>query len=424
MLVVAHAPWIFLALSIVSLLLSLNVERPIRWPATVAVLSFFAGWLTSELVFHALAIQLGIIVVSVAAGGMSAWPGWVALACSLAAIALLLRSLASSRAAAGAVRDALSRGLGEDYRPDVGEASSALAPLEFGFGALALPFRIRHPEVERIRDVVYVQGERHRLRLDVYRKKDGGSRRPALLQVHGGGWIVGSKDQQGLPLVTHLASRGWVCVSANYRLSPRATFPDPLIDLKHALAWIREHAEEIGADPDFVVVTGGSAGGHLATLVALTANEPSYQPGFEGVDTSVRACVAFYGVYDFTDRYGVWPHRGLHRLLEWWVVKAPLASARDRFERASPMGQVHDRAPPFLIVHGDRDTMVPVEEARHFARDLRSVSKAPVVYLEVPGAQHAFEVMPSIRTASVIRGVEQFLTTVHAHYERERALAT
>jgi len=209
-------------------------------------------------------------------------------------------------------------------------------------------------------------------------------------------------------------------VSANYRLSPRATFPDPLIDLKHALVWIREHAEEIGADPDFIVVTGGSAGGHLASLVALTANDPAYQPGFEDADTSVRACVAFYGVYDFTDRYGVWPHRGLARLLEWWVLKAPLATERDRFERASPMGQVHDRAPPFLIVHGDRDTMVPVEEARHFAADLRKVSKAPVVYLEVPGAQHAFEVMPSIRTAFVIRGVEQFLNTIHAHYERSR----
>ena len=93
----------------------------------------------------------------------------------------------------------------------------------------------------------------------------------------------------GLPLMYHLAARGWVCVAANYRLSPRATFPDHLIDVKRALAWIKRHGAEYGADPDFVVVTGGSAGGHLAALVALTANDPEYQPGFEDVDTTVQA---------------------------------------------------------------------------------------------------------------------------------------
>src|SRR5438093_55527 len=112
-------------------------------------------------------------------------------------------------------------------------------------------------------------------------------------------WILGSKNEQGIPLMRHLASRGWVCVSANYRLSPRATFPDHLIDCKRAVQWIREHGAGYGANPDFLVVTGGSAGGHLAALVALTANDPEYQPGFESADTSVSGCVAFYGVHDF-----------------------------------------------------------------------------------------------------------------------------
>ena len=116
-----------------------------------------------------------------------------------------------------------------------------------------------------------------------------------LLQIHGGGWMISNKNQQGFPLVYKLAANGWVCVSINYRLSPKATWPDHLVDCKRALAWVREHIDEYGGDPDYVVVTGGSAGGHLAAMVGLTANDPEYQPGFEAVDTTVRAMIPLYG---------------------------------------------------------------------------------------------------------------------------------
>ncbi len=202
-------------------------------------------------------------------------------------------------------------------------------------------------------------------------------------------------------------------MAANYRLAPRATFPDPLVDLKRAVAWIRRHGPEYGADPDFLVVTGGSAGGHLAALVALTPNAPEYQPGFEDVDTAVAGCVAFYGVYDFTDAEGHWPHRGLERLLERQVLKAPLAAARTAWERASPIYHVGPHAPPFFVIHGDRDTMVPVAEARRFVAALRRASREPVVYAEIPGAQHAFEIFPSLRTTFVIHGVERFLAWLY-----------
>src|SRR6185436_15371287 len=197
-------------------------------------------------------------------------------------------------------------------------------------------FRMGLPEVERVKNISFGPHGR-RNKLDVYRHKDHPTKCPTLFQVHGGGWVIGNKDQQAIPLMQHLASRGWVCVAANYRLSPRATFPDHLVDLKRALAWIREHIAEYGGDPEFLVVTGGSAGGHLAALVALTANEPEYQPGFESVDTSVAACVAFYGVYDFTDRNGVWGHPGLRRLLERRVMKVSLASGGEAWEKASPI---------------------------------------------------------------------------------------
>jgi acetyl esterase/lipase len=218
----------------------------------------------------------------------------------------------------------------------------------------------------------------------------------------------------------HLASRGWVCVSINYRLSPRATFPDPIVDVKRAIAWIRAHGAQYGADPSFLVVTGGSAGGHLCALAALTGNDPEYQPGFEDVDTAVDGCVAFYGVYDFTDRHGQYRNRGLAQLLERRVMKVPMATARDAYERASPMSRVSEEAPPFLVVHGDRDTLVPVAEARHFVATLRARTKAPVAYAEIPGAQHAFEIFPSLRTALVVHGVERFLTYLYGRARDSR----
>ena len=91
-----------------------------------------------------------------------------------------------------------------------------------------------------------------------------------LVQIHGGGWLWGRKEGQAEPLMGHLAERGWVCVAPNYRLSPRATWPDHIVDVKRALAWVKSNIAEYGGDPGFLVVTGGSAGGHLASLAGLT----------------------------------------------------------------------------------------------------------------------------------------------------------
>lgn len=276
------------------------------------------------------------------------------------------------------------------------------------------PLPLLDPRLERIEDIQYAPGAGRRHRLDVIRLRGGDrearSPAPVLLQIHGGAWIIGDKRQQGLPLVSHLAAQGWVCVATNYRLSPRSTFPDHLVDCKLALRWIREHIAEQGGDPSLVVVTGGSAGGHLAAMLALTPNDPEWQPGFEDVDTSVAACIPFYGVYDFTDRFGI---RGsgdpLRPLLERFVMKAPLARARAAYERASPMSHVGPHAPPFLVVHGTHDNLVPVEEARRFVALLRERSRAPVAYAEIPGAHHAFDVLRSVRALHVVCGVERFL---------------
>ena len=170
-----------------------------------------------------------------------------------------------------------------------------------------------------------------------------------------------------------LTSHGWVCVAANYRLS-HATFPDHLVDVKRVLTWVRTHAADLGGDPDFVAITGGSAGAHLAALAALTPNQPEYQPGFESADTSVQACVPFYGIYDFTNRAGRLGGDGMGGFLERIVMKERIADAPESFRRASPICLVRPDAPPFAIVHGTNDSFAHIEDARAFVQELRAAT--------------------------------------------------
>jgi len=165
-----------------------------------------------------------------------------------------------------------------------------------------------------------------------------------------------------------------------------------------------------------VAVSGGSAGGHLSSLVALSAGDPTWQPGFEEADTSVQACTPFYGVYDMTGdpstsgRYGP----SLKHLLERRVMKVRIADERELFEQASPTYRVHRQAPPFFVFHGRNDTLVPVADARHFVAALRRVSASPVAYAELPKAQHAFDVLASPRSRATTAGVAAFLEALRA----------
>ena len=415
--------WLFLLLSLVGAWLTYNVYRPSFAAEKRAALSFFVGWLTAELALHQIVLQAIVTVLFAWAGALAAWPGKLGLLITVGSWIALARAYRLSFAAAPIVERALTGGLGPDYREKVEPALAARFASALDWRPIVRPFPMRHPEVERIRDITFARVNGIDLKLDVYRPRHRPPNCPTLLQIHGGGWMVGSKNEQAIPLMLHLAARGWVCVTANYRLSPHATFPDHLIDCKRAVQWIHEHGAEYGADPDFIVVTGGSAGGHLATLMALTANEPEYQPGFESVDTTMAACVAFYGVYDFTDRHSYWHHGGLNRMLERQIMKAAHHEAPDAYAKASPMSRVHPAAPPFFIIHGDLDTLVPVEEARHFAAMLREATDSPVVYAEIPGAQHAFEILPSPRTQLVVHGVDRFLAYVYSQHLARRAAA-
>ena len=252
--------------------------------------------------------------------------------------------------------------------------------------------------IEILHDLRYAEGAGRRHRLDVYRPATPVDGAPVLVQIHGGAWILGNKRQQARPLMHHLTASGWVCVAPNYRLSPKATFPDHLVDVKLSPAVGTRARRGVRRRPDFVVITGGSAGGHLATLAAFTANDPTFQPGFEEVDTSVAACVPFYGAYDLTGRFGGIGADGTGGLIEHLVLKRKLADDSAAFSRASPLDQIHAGAPPFMIVHGTDDSLVPIEEARAFAARLREIPTCPTIFLELPGAQHAFEIFNSVRS--------------------------
>lgn len=417
-------PWLFLFVTIVGALFTFNAHLPRPANSLLSGPSFLAGWLTSELVPHHFAWQLVATIGFAWAGALSAWPGWLGLGITLASWAALFAMVPMARRSEPIVEEALQQGLGRGYETIALRAAGGLRDAFEPERRFVNPFRFRHPDVRVIPDVRYAEGAGKRHLLDVYvpREPAGDGRgAPVLLQIHGGAWTVGHKRQQALPLLHHLAARGWVCVAINYRLSPRATFPDHLVDVKQAIRWIREHIAEHGGDPSFLALTGGSAGGHLTALAALSANDPEYQPGFEHVDTRVQAAVPFYGVYDFTDRQGLDPSRRFLRFAERVVMKQRIRHAREAFERASPMSRVHEGAPPFFVIHGTHDSLVPVQDARHFVSLLRRTTASPVCYAELPNAQHAFEIFHSFRTRNIVRGVDRFLAFVHARWCEARA---
>ena len=248
--------------------------------------------------------------------------------------------------------------------------------------------------------------------LDIYRSGRAPADRdaPVLLQVHGGAWMVGRKDQQGIPLMQHMAPRGWVCVAINYRLSPRAAFPDHIVDVKRAIAWVKEHIARVRRRPRLHRHHRGSAGGHLCALAAVTPNDPEWQPGFEEADTTVQAAVPHYGVYDFAGSTGLRSAVGMRdRFLAPRVLQTTWERDPERFEAASPILRIDGDEPDFFVIHGAGDTMVDVGQARAFVDQAAPVSKKSVVYAELPGAQHAFDMFPSIRSAHVVRGIERYL---------------
>ena len=157
----------------------------------------------------------------------------------------------------------------------------------------------------------------------------------------------------------------------------------------------------------------GLGGRRPLRLAALTADDPELQPGFEYADTSVAAALPFYGVYDLTDPETIYNPELRRWVLERNAFKTRFADEPERFRAASPTHRVRADAPPFLVIHGQSDTLVPVADARRFVAERRA-SESPVLYAELAAAEHAFDIVPSVRTARVVETIERFLATIRA----------
>jgi acetyl esterase/lipase len=384
-----------------------NAVQPLGREGYFTVPVFAFGWPTGE----AAPVVAGVSMLDAARRGLrgdfKGTGGRIALA--LTAIAWGLLGFVYWRGAKSqpSFTEPLRETLGADY-----DAVATREQLRRPGGVLRTSWR-RRQYVKKADTIRYGP---HRVNVaDIWSRADlpRDGRAPVLLQVPGGGWAIGMRRPQGYPLMSHLAEHGWICVSMAYRISPRNTWPAHIVDVKRALAWVKEHIAEYGGDPDAISITGGSAGGHLCALAALTANDPQWQPDFEDADTSVVAAVPIYGRYDWFTREGSGRPEFIS-ILQRFIVRKPFAEHRQVYLDASPITKVRADAPPFFVLHGEDDSIIPVQEGREFVAALKAVSDNPVVYAEIPHAQHAFDFFGSPHGHFTADAVQTFLDWVRA----------
>ena len=414
---------VYFFLAVVSALCTLSALVQARKLYWFVPFYFLAAWLCGELALIHLIWQVALTALLAFTGGLwdplaQAGLGFFALSW-LGLVYLHCQAMDSSYYLIAALR----RALGPDYRAQIPIERQRVLADDIVARHWLRPFRFKRQGVRRHSHISYADAGKRNL-LDIYHPqepREGGF--PVLLQVHGGGWMIGEKEQQALPLMYHMAQRGWLCVAINYRLSPKVAFPAHIIDVKKAIAWIREHIGEYGGNPNFIAITGGSAGGHLSSLAALTPNRQEWQPGFEQADTALQAAVPFYGVYDFVDRSDIRPEMSMEKMMADRVMQCTLQENRPLWEAASPISHISADAPPMFVIQGSHDSLVWVEEARVFASALQSVASQPVAYAELPGAQHAFEIFHSVRTDHTVNAVSHFLEWTHGRWLQQSVAA-
>jgi acetyl esterase/lipase len=393
-------------------IIALNALRPLSRKGYKTLAVFWLGWTVTEVPLLYLGASLLDALRRGWRGDFKGRRGKLALAITAASWGILgvlqRRNVNSSGPLYAALRDEL----GPDYKAEIEKLPAT--PSRTGRPSAWRTAWSRRQYVDK-QDTVQYGPHGRANRADIWRRRDlpRDGKAPVVVQVPGGAWLIGRRRPQAYPLMSHLADRGWICVSVDYRVSPLHTWPDHIVDVKRALAWVKENIAAYGGDPEFVAITGESAGGHIAALAALTPNDPQFQPGFEDVDTSVVAAVPLYGRYDWVSQDG--PDRAeFIKFLERFVIKRPYRQNRQIYVDASPIERLTPNAPPFFVVHGEDDSLIPVGEAREFVKAMREVSKSPVAYAELPHAQHGFDIFGSPRAHYSADAVAQFLSWVYA----------
>jgi len=238
------------------------------------------------------------------------------------------------------------------------------------------------------RDLAYVPDGHQRHTLDLYLPK-AGTNLPLIIWIHGGAWRTGSKEQ-GVP-ITYL-TQGYAVASINYRLSQHAKFPAQIQDCKAAVRWLRAHAAQYRLAPHRFAAWGSSAGGHLAALLGTAGHTRGFDVGPHlDQSSAVQAVVDYFGPTDFLqmDAHRL-PNGMRHDVLdspESELIGGPIHQLKDKVTQANPVAYVTSNAPPFLIVHGDQDPLVPHHQSQLLATALQKAS-VPVTFYTVKGGGH------------------------------------
>ena len=409
--------WLFF-LGLLSLVFTLMTLYPARRLGVLMPFYFFSSLLQGELAPWHLLLQIPLALWMATNSGLDDIYTQLGLVFYALSWFGLLQIMARAKGSKISLENALVDGLGENYLATISKERQSLVNAPLKLSHWLMPFKFSRKGVKCQRNIPYGDGGKRNL-LDVYYPEgDTEKLRPVLIQIHGGAWIIGHKQQQAMPLIHHLVSRGWICVSINYRLSPKEKFPAHIIDVKKAIAWTKQNISQYDGDANFVCLTGGSAGGHLSSLAAVTANAAEFQPGFESSDTTVQAAVPFYGVYDWVDSDGWRPNTEMQDMLIKYVMPENTKPGDSIWKHSSPLYQAgnHDKIPPMYLIHGTNDCLAWVEDARFMTAKLNEVSDQAIVYAELHGAQHAFEIFHSLRTDMTTRSVIKFLEWTYAKH--------
>jgi acetyl esterase/lipase len=251
------------------------------------------------------------------------------------------------------------------------------------------------------KNLAYVPGGNEHQKLDLYVPIAGDGPFPLIIWIHGGAWEYGSKEGC---IARPWARKGFVVASINYRLSQEAKFPAQIKDCKAAVRWLRVHAREYRIDRDRVIAWGDSAGGHLAALLGTSGDVTEWDPGPPAESSRVQAVIDWYGRADLS-RVGTDPAMAEHAVAH--LLGGSGAKVAEIARKASPITYVSDDDPPFLIMHGDSDRTVPVQQSEVFAEALQR-AKVPVTLVILKGVGHGGE---EFLKSDKVRIIDTFLKT-------------
>lgn len=364
----------------VALLLTINALRRLRRPTAPLPPLWLPAMITSSLAPFWLLSRLAVGAVLVLAGGTDLAMGRMGLWMLALSVLGLLVVLGRDARSARRLNDRIRTPLFEEAMPTLLTGRPMPTP----------------PSIEQVDDVPYDDSNTFAM----IRPRDGSSRRPVFVYVHGGGWTGGGPQKQARRMYHSLAEAGWVVVALRYPLAPEATICDQVLAIKRALRHVTDNADRYDIDPRSIVLSGSSAGGHLA---ALTALRQSGDLGGDVRDIDLIGCVPMYGIYDMVNRNRTrpnWPY------VDRDVMRGSYDQKPEEFHAVSPLDHVHPDAPPFLVIHGTHDSLVPIAEAEVFVDAMERVG-ADVEFVPVLGAQHGFDAVSS----NVSRHVAALVTT-------------